>query len=178
MFVALRSLRHQQNALHDFRLEQRQRQAVGISVTSKSTSPSGWLAEIHNPSNAPIFGCALNTDGVKVSIGTVAAGDTVRPRFVGDRPRYIDIGFTDSDGRYWIRRWTGSLIQVPLPAEGIDVVWPQAFEIAEWLDPRPKGFQPSDQLDKRIKEWAKETRLLDVRNAERARRKGDIYRSF
>ena len=170
----------------EFRLAQRQgrqAQASGVSAELSSApreSAGGhrvWEITVHNASAAPIFGCALmspRSDGVmaRMNLGTIAAGQSSTHRTTHDPGALGDLGFTDSEGRFWVRRWTGSLISVPLPPGALIIGGPQAFDIAEYLDPRPPGLEKSPEVVIAVETWARTTGLLNLRKARRHRDKG------
>lgn len=164
----------------EFRTTERQRkqsQASGVSLevgTTAMDTPAGhrfFEVTVHNASSAPIFGCSVHLgDGDQrgvpragLSIGTVPAG-TSRTVHVVDEPDpyYNDLGFTDSDGNHWVRRWTGSLISVPLSPAGVIVPGPQMFQVADYLDRLPKGVAKNPELVRDVETWARETGLIKL----------------
>lgn len=177
----------------DFNLSQRQgkqSQASAISIEAShipretARGQAVYDVTVHNASAAPIFGCTANlllrqstakNEWTHIGVGTVAAGQS-RAFHVMSEPAtpYVEVGFTDSDGRHWVRRWTGSLIPVPLPPSAIILGGPQGFELAEYLDPQPRGVPKDQSLVESVDAWARETKMLNVRVARKRRAAGHI----
>lgn len=158
--------------------------ATGVSA-EVSTTKQGPTVTVRNATAAPIFNCALHygrTDdegGLQWSHGsaeTIGAGAEKEHLVAGQlSPPYIEVGFTDTEGRHWVRRWTGTLIRVPLiPPGSITLPGPQGFEIAEYLDPKPLGIEKPTDVVKKVEAWTQEHHVFSVRRAKRRRSKGKV----
>lgn len=140
---------------------QRQASAVSAHVDARPVpSPDGgplYRIVVTNASASPIFGVALNVDDVRLAVSRALPAGGSHEVMVPDLPRLLDVGFTDSEQRFWVRRWTGTLVEVPLAPGAIIVGGPQAFEFADYLDPRPKGIAKAPDLVRAVGDWERAT---------------------
>lgn len=145
----------------------RRRHAEGVSVKASRVPrahPDGteyYPVTIHNPTPWPIFDCHLWWGASSGSLGQVLAGTSLKSSTLDDTRDHVDIGFTDSTGRTWARRWTGSLLEIPGPL-GIVLGGPQWYEVAEYLDPLPRESTRPPKLTTEVESYLFATGRSDL----------------